>query len=106
MLHIVCLIIIIIIFILWKYSNKKVEGYNDQTGRYCLSCRNRTKNQCTRCFNCGYAADRSGKGVCIGGDHKGPFNYEKVTRWYHGDPFSYMLQRDLPIYQNDYCLLK
>ena len=26
-------------------------------------------------------------------------------RWYHGDPWSYMLQHDIPVYKNNNCIL-
>ena len=60
---------------------------------YCLTCEGKTPNQCMHCFNCGFCVDAQGNGACIGGDYKGPYNYEKCARWYSGDQFGAMLQK-------------
>ena len=70
------------------------EGFNNQAGQFCTTCAGKTFNQCSGCFNCGYCVDRYGNGGCIGGDHKGPYNFERCARWYSGDPYAYMLQRN------------
>ena len=150
----IVVIIIIIVLILYFLRQNKIEGYNDQTGRYCISCSDKTFNNCLNCFNCGWCVDNFGNGMCIGGDHRGPYNYEncakwfrrrpkkscsnkyisgcigykvaecnkiggfasesnidatrqrgsRCQRWYHGDPFSYMLQKKQQR-KDSYCLL-
>ncbi len=79
---------------MYNTNRELKEGYNDQTGRFCTTCRGKTPNQCMRCFNCGFCVDRWGNAQCIGGDHKGPFNFERCMSWYHTDPYSFMLQRN------------
>ena len=95
MFEIIAIIVVILVLI---YNYRKIEGYNDQTGRFCLSCHKRNPNQCLRCFNCGLCTDSWGNTKCIGGDHTGPYNYEGCGKWRHGDPFSRMLQK--PQYVN------
>lgn len=75
-------------------GNNCVEGYNDQTGRFCTTCAGKTINQCLRCFNCGWCVDKWGNSGCIGGDHKGPYNFENCAKWYHTDPWAHMMQRN------------
>ena len=85
---IVCLIIVGLIILNYTKRERVVEGYNDQTGRFCMSCRNRNRNCCLSCFNCGWCEDQWGNGKCIGGDNNsGPYNYERCAKWTHGDPF-------------------
>lgn len=79
------------------------EGFNEQTGKYCLTCKDKTLNQCTNCFNCGYCVDKWGNGMCVGGDLHGPYNNETCARWYHGDPFSVMLQKNKADIENHKC---
>lgn len=75
-------------------KTKKKEGYNDEVGQLCTTCGNKTPNQCSQCFNCGFCVDSSGNSTCIGGDHTGPYNFERCKAWYHVDPFHYMLQKN------------
>ena len=70
----------------------RYEGFNEQVGRFCHTCSGKNFNQCTGCFNCGFCVDKWGNSGCIGGDYKGPYNYEKCAYWYTGDPFTKMLQ--------------
>jgi hypothetical protein len=80
---------------LFGILNKNVkEGFNEQVGNLCLDCYGKNFNQCLNCFNCGWAVDRNGNGTCIGGDVLGPYNYERVARWYSGDPFYRMQERN------------
>ena len=77
------------------YLNKEIphiELFNETSGRFCPTCKGKTFNQCQRCFNCGFCVDRWGNSQCIGGDVKGPFNYEKCARWYYVDGYSRMMQ--------------
>lgn len=64
------------------------EHMNDEVGRFCRKCKGRTFNQCLDCFNCGMCIDKYGNSMCLPGDHKGPYNYENCSIWYHGDPFN------------------
>lgn len=87
--------IILIIMTVWfvemtRYSGQKKEHFNEQVGKFCTECHNKTFNQCLSCFNCGFGIDKFGNSACIGGDHNGPFNYEEVALWYYGDPWSRM----------------
>ena len=98
---IILVVLIIFVMIQDKESYKKlkqirssVEGFNNQAGRFCLKCRGKTFNQCVGCFNCGFCVDKYGRGQCIGGDHKGPFNFERCARWYSGDPYTFMMQKN------------
>lgn len=99
MFHTIGLLFIILIFcsslvISMNQMSPKKEGYNEQTGQFCLSCKDKTINQCLNCFNCGFCVDKWGNSRCVGGDHKGPYNFEKCAYWYHNDPYSVMMQRD------------
>lgn len=85
------IITIVIIFYALKSYNL-IEGYNDQTGQFAITCDGKSINQCLGKFNCGWCVDADGNSGCIGGDLHGPWNYEKCMKWTHGDPFSYMLQ--------------
>lgn len=71
-----------------------VEPFNEEVGQFCKTCRGKTFNQCLGCFNCGFCVDKWGNGGCIGGDHKGPFNFERCAKWYSGDPYSFMMQQN------------
>lgn len=75
-----------------KYEGAKIEGYNEQSGRYCPTCSGKTINECLRCFNCGFLVDKWGNSGCVGGDQHGPYNYEDGARWYHIDGYSMMEQ--------------
>jgi hypothetical protein len=83
--------VFILLMILVVKSNVQ-EAFNDQTGKFCYDCDNKTINQCMQCFNCGFCVDKNGNGKCIPGDHTGPWNKEDCYQWHYGDPFSYMLQ--------------
>lgn len=85
-------VILIIIF----FFRSSLEHFNDTSGKFCNSCENKTLNQCTSCFNCGFCVDEWGNSGCIGGDRNGPFNKEKCKRWYYVDPFSYMIRNSPP----------
>ncbi len=93
-LLLILVVLAIAYFVFFENKNDKVEGYNDQAGRFCTTCSGKTPNECMRCFNCGFCVDKDGNAACIGGDHKGPFNYERCTAWYSGDPYARMLQRN------------
>ena len=92
---IIAIIMFVIVYLLIENKgNCCIEGYNNQTGRFCISCANKTINQCLECFNCGWCVDKWGNSGCIGGDHKGPYNFENCARWYYSDPWTYMMQRN------------
>lgn len=92
---IICAIFGIIIgYIIYYFMNSNKEGFNDQTGQFCQTCRGKTLNQCLSCFNCGFCVDRWGNSGCIGGDHKGPYNFERCYKWYHTDPWAHALNRN------------
>ena len=96
LIGIIAIIVIILIYKNYK-KNSSVEGYNEQSGRFCPTCVNKTFNQCLRCFNCGWCVDKYGNSGCVGGDQNGPYNYEDCAKWYYIDPFTFMTQRN-----NDY----
>lgn len=91
---ILAVIVFIIILVIWFNRHRLTEGFNENSGQFCRTCEGKTFNQCSSCFNCGYCVDRYGNAECIGGDHKGPYNFERCDRWYSGDPYSYMLQQN------------
>ena len=92
---IIVLIVIVAIYFIYKLCKNNEEGFNDQTGRLCQSCDDKTFNQCLGCFNCGYCVDKWGNGKCIGGDAaSGPYNKEKCALWYQGDPYVRMQQNN------------
>lgn len=96
----IILLIFITLFIIYcaYYDHKNTtENFNEQSGRFCPTCANKTINQCLRCFNCGWCVDKYGNSGCIGGDSSGPYNAENCARWYYIDGFTYMTQRN-----NDY----
>ncbi len=84
LIFIICIII---------YSNcKNYEGFSEQSGKFCVTCENKTFNQCQGCFNCGVCLDINGNYSCMGGNYNGPYNNERCIRWYHGDPWGQMLK--------------
>ena len=89
-------IIVFIAIIFHSYFNNEIkEGYNEQNGQFCTTCKGKTPNQCMKCFNCGWCVDRWGNAGCIGGDaNSGPYNYERCMSWYHTDPYVLMKQRN------------
>lgn len=91
------IISIILIFIYYLYAIKfnTNEGFSQFVGTFCKTCGDKTFNQCTNCFNCGWCTDEYGNGKCIGGSViDGPFNNEKCAKFYHGDPFYQMKYRN------------
>jgi hypothetical protein len=82
-------IIIVALFIINKGFTYN-EHFNEQMGRFCGSCSERTFGQCLQCFNCSWCVDKFGNGRCIGGDVNGPYNYEKCALYYNSDPFNRM----------------
>lgn len=95
------LVLLVVLYLIYCYmvstqtvNDPTVEGYNNQTGRFCTTCDSQTPNQCLGCFNCGFCVDKQGNARCMGGDHNGPYNNENCAAWYHGDPFSRMLQNN------------
>lgn len=92
------ILVIVIAFglgILFYYLNTPgYEHYNDQTGRYCITCSDKNINQCLGCFNCGWCVDPWGNAGCIGGDVRGPYNNERCKYWYYGDPYARMLENN------------
>jgi len=104
------ILIIITLFIIFSVNlmikTKPInEGLNEQVGRFCYTCSNKNYNDCLSCFNCGYCFDEFGNRQCIGGDYRGPYNFEKCgiwksgkskcNIWKSGDPYSYMIQDNL-----------
>ena len=86
--------IILILLCFYIYCNKKTNEYfNEQSGKFCPSCSNKTFNQCLSCFNCGFCVDKWGNSNCIGGDLNGGYNKEKCAFWYYIDPYSRMIQQ-------------
>jgi hypothetical protein len=85
------LIIGLVLVFLWNYN--QTEHFNEQTGRFCSSCREKTYNQCLDCFNCGWCVSSDGSGRCLGSDiANGPYNNEKCAQLYQGDPWLRMQQ--------------
>ena len=72
--------------------NTNSEPFTDLAGQFCGSCKNKTYNQCINCANCGFLVDEFGNSGCVGGDHNGPYNYEKGSKWYYYSPWTQMLQ--------------
>jgi hypothetical protein len=70
------------------------EYFNEQVGKFCYSCEEKTYNQCLNCFNCGFCVDKHGNGKCIEGDHTGPYNGNICGMWYSGDPLTKMNQNN------------
>lgn len=91
---IICLSLGSLLYLLRRSLQNIKEGFNEEVGNFCLECHGKNFNQCLSCFNCGWAKDKHGNGTCIGGDVLGPFNYERVARWYVGDPFYRMQERN------------
>lgn len=95
-LYLILLIIIIAttLFIFNDFDNKISEPFNEKVGQFCITCKGKNYNQCLNCFNCGFCVDKWGNAQCIGGSHRGPYNFERCVRWYHGDPYAFMLQKN------------
>jgi len=100
MFNLLC-ILLLIILIVYLFTNSRKENFNDQTGKFCTTCAGKTTNQCLKCFNCGFCVDKWGNSSCIGGDHRGPYNFERCAAWYHTDPYSTMMQRNANYKCND-----
>ena len=88
---IILLVLVLALILLSANKQTMMEGFNEQTGRFCPTCRHKTPNQCMSCFNCGFCVDKFGNSKCIGGDIYGPYNYEKCAYWHYGDPYSRMM---------------
>lgn len=95
---IICLLFVAAYFINQRLNDTKLEQFNDTVGRFCYDCSGKNFNQCLNCANCGYCIDRYGNSSCVPGDHNGPYNCDDCGFWYHGDDWSYALQR------NKYCI--
>lgn len=83
------IVVVVAIFLYAVFTGRIFEGFNDTQGKFCLDCHGKNFNSCLTCFNCGYAVDKNGQKGCIPGDHKGPYNKERLARWYYNDPWSY-----------------
>lgn len=85
LLIIICVIMYSIIF------KKEQENFNEQTGRLCITCANKTFNQCTQCFNCLWITDKWNNSMCVGGDvASGPYNNEDHAYYTASDPLPTM----------------
>lgn len=88
------LYILLILLLIYLFNINTKEPYNDSSGKLCLSCNDKTFNQCLECFNCGFCVDKWGNSKCIVGDMHGPYNYEQCDRWYYNDPWTYVTQQN------------
>lgn len=87
------LLIVLAIVLLFNYN--KTEHFNEESGRFCSSCKDKTFNQCLNCFNCGWCKDEFGNEGCIPSDiANGPYNNEKCAQLYQGDPWLRMQQNN------------
>lgn len=85
------LLIVLGLFLLMNYN--QAEHFNESSGRFCSSCKEKTFNQCLDCFNCGWCVDKNGQGRCLGSDiSSGPYNNEECAQLYQGDPWLRMKQ--------------
>lgn len=84
----------LLIITIFYFMYKGIEHFNENSGQLCLDCKGKTFNDCLKCHSCGFAVDKDGNSACIGGDANGPYNYEDAARWYHGDQYSYMIQKN------------
>lgn len=76
-----------------NYTN--TEHFNEESGRFCSTCKDKTYNQCLNCFNCGWCVDSWGNGKCLGADvASGTYNNEKCSKLYLGDPYLRMKQNN------------
>lgn len=83
------ILILIIIFVLYKYLNKKQkENYNNEVGAFCGNCEEKNFiNKCLRCFNCVWLKNLH---KCVPGDQTGPYNKKFNNNiWYSGDEITY-----------------
>lgn len=86
------IVFLIMLFVIYYLFWRRTEGFNETVGRFCSTCRGKTYNQCTNCFNCGFCVDKYGNMKCVAGDHKGQYNYEDCAVWYSGDRYSDMMK--------------
>ena len=87
------LLIVLAIILLLNYN--QTEHFNEQSGRFCSSCKEKTFNQCLNCFNCGFCVNSNGSSGCIGASMpSGTYNNEKCDRLYLGDPYQRMQQNN------------
>ena len=69
-----------------------VEGFYTYPGyykKYCGSCGWRSRYNCGKCTNCGYAINASGYGNCVPGDSSGPYFQDDALYWEYGDSNDY-----------------
>lgn len=86
------LLIALAVMLLMNYN--RTEHFNEQTGRFCSSCKEKTFNQCLDCFNCGFCV-KDGDAKCIGADvANSTYNNEKCDRLYLGDPWARMKENN------------
>lgn len=94
-LFVVAAVTLVILYSIKKNGAASKENFSNNLGRLCSDCENKTFSQCTNCFNCGYCIDQWGNGKCIGGDYKGPYNYETCAFWYNSDPWTKMTEYNI-----------
>lgn len=85
-------ILIVLLLVLFLYNLNNTEHFYNNSGTFCYTCNGKSINDCLKCFNCGFCVDKWGNSRCMGGDHNGPFNFEKCAFWYYIDPFTKMQQ--------------
>lgn len=93
-MDIVVLVMLLILFFVIIDPKIIIEGYQNDSGKYCHDCNKKTINECLECFNCGLCTNSCGQLKCVRGDHTGPWN-RKCKLWHHRDPYSYMIDRNL-----------
>ncbi len=78
------ILIVIVVLVLLCTINTKKEGYYSGITRYCRNCGYLGRKKCNDCVNCGWCVNTSGEGMCVPGDHNGPYFRKDRALWNPG----------------------
>jgi hypothetical protein len=77
------------VFVSCGQSKKIIEKLDENAGRYCSSCEDRSFGQCLQCYNCGFCGSGN-KGMCMKGTFAGiqdDPNKQCPGKWYTNDTY-------------------
>lgn len=95
-MHQILAILILALLIIAVINNAKLltnsdikEGFYTYYGyykKYCPSCGWRSRQNCSKCTNCGYCITASGHGECVPGDSSGPYYRNDCMYYEYNSP--------------------
>jgi hypothetical protein len=110
---IIVIVAIIIIFVSMQRDPNECGNCNNSNKEYFLGHTDKTCNEieadklnfgnCTSCYNFGYCIETikynekniDTIGTCKAGDIYGPYDKTECTKWYHIDPYSYIIHKNI-----------